>query len=149
MLELERDYPPAIALVSNGLIFAVAHYIRPWEVILATWPQFLGLLLLGITLVWARRAPGVEGGRGSLSLPAGLHGGLVWAYYLVQVGNLVRPTGQVPAWVTGIDGNPLAGVMGIVLLGAIAAGLSHRCQGLAAGRKGSSRGSRRRFPPFR
>lgn len=125
LFELEVDYAPAIALGINSLLFALAHYIRPWDVILATWPQFIGLLLLGVTLGWARRSPMV-GRRGRLLLggaqafPAGLHGGLVWGYYLVQVGGLVVTTNRVPPWVTGVEGNPLAGAMGVLLLGAIA-----------------------------
>ncbi|NJN20901.1 MAG: LPXTG cell wall anchor domain-containing protein [Leptolyngbya sp. RL_3_1] len=59
--------------------------------------------------------------RTSLANAAGLHGGLVWAYYQVTVGELITPTGLVPAWITGIQGNPLAGVMGAGLLGGIAA----------------------------
>jgi hypothetical protein len=41
----------------------------------------------------------------------------VWGYYLLQVGNLLTPTNAVPAWVTGLDGNPLAGLLGLGLLG--------------------------------
>ncbi|WP_051463820.1 CPBP family intramembrane glutamic endopeptidase [Leptolyngbya sp. PCC 6406] len=124
LLELEADYGLSGALGVNSLLFALVHYIRPWEVIVATWPQFVGLVLLGVTLVWARRSP-LGRGRfrrmsGALALPAGLHGGLVWAYYQVSVANIVQPTGVIPNWATGIDGNPLAGVMGLVLLGAIA-----------------------------
>lgn len=132
LFELEQDYSPALALWLNGVLFAIAHYIRPLASILATWPQFFGLLILGLTLVWARRIPwpssdGVP--HTHLGFAAGLHGGLVWAYYQVDVGDLMMATGQVPAWVTGIDGNPLAGVLGILLmsgLGGFTYWASHR-----------------------
>jgi hypothetical protein len=46
----------------------------------------------------------------------GLHGGLVWGYYILNVGELVKYSDTVPTWITGIDRNPLAGVMGILFL---------------------------------
>uniref|UniRef100_A0ACD5GSG1 Uncharacterized protein n=1 Tax=Desertifilum tharense IPPAS B-1220 TaxID=1781255 RepID=A0ACD5GSG1_9CYAN len=36
------------------------------------------------------------------------------------MGQLIQYTDRVPSWVTGIDGNPLAGVMGFGFLIAIA-----------------------------
>jgi membrane protease YdiL (CAAX protease family) len=139
LMEFEADYGPDFALGANALVFALAHYIRPWSAILETWPQFIGLLLLGCTLVWARRSPLPHSSaarphqrlpqKTALAFPAGLHGGLVWAYYQVNVADLIVPTGAVPNWVTGVDGNPLAGGLGLALLGAIALlfyRLSHR-----------------------
>lgn len=125
LLEFEADYGPTWALGIDALVFALAHYIRPWSAIVATWPQFLGLVLLGCTLVWARRTPLPRSRRHrppltALAFPAGLHGGLVWGYYQVNVGGLIVPTGAVPNWITGVDGNPLAGLLGLGLLGAIA-----------------------------
>ncbi len=116
--ELERDYSPSTALYVSSAIFALLHFIKPLAVILKTFPQFVGLLLLGIALVWAKRAA-----RGQLGLAIGLHAGLVWGYYLVNVGQLVAYTDQVPQWVTGIDRNPLAGLIGLGCLGAIALGM--------------------------
>ncbi|HEY9753505.1 MAG TPA: CPBP family intramembrane glutamate endopeptidase, partial [Coleofasciculaceae cyanobacterium] len=49
-------------------------------------------------------------------LPIGLHGGLIWSYYLVKVGQLFQYTNRVPEWVTGIDGNPLSGIMGLCFM---------------------------------
>ncbi len=128
LFELEQDYAPTLALWVNGFLFALAHYIRPWSAIVETWPQFFGLWLMGLTLVWARRMPSLpmsrmdrQRSKTSLAYAAGLHGGLVWAYYQVSVAGLIAPTGVVPLWVTGIQGNPLAGVMGAGLLGGIAA----------------------------
>ena len=113
--ELEQSWSPAVALGATSLIFAIAHFIKPLDAILALLPQFVGLLLLALVLGWARRIP-VGSGKTGLGHPAGLHAGLVWGYYLLEVGNLIEPTGRVPAWVTGIDGNPLAGLLGLALL---------------------------------
>ncbi|NEQ47066.1 MAG: CPBP family intramembrane metalloprotease [Leptolyngbya sp. SIOISBB] len=123
LYELEQDCTAAIALWINAVIFAIAHFIRPLSAILATWPQFVGLMLLGAALVWARRIPHTAN-RGqpnitTLGAAAGLHGGLVFAYYQVDVNDLVVATGQVPEWVTGIDGNPLAGLLGLAFLSVI------------------------------
>jgi membrane protease YdiL (CAAX protease family) len=131
LFELEQDYAPRVALGMNALLFAGSHYIRPLAVILETWPQFFGLLLLGLTLVWARRSPLRPGipRLTALALPAGLHSGLVWAYYQVDVRDLVISTQRVPEWLIGVGGNPLAGALGIGLMGVIALGFyrwSHR-----------------------
>lgn len=134
--ELEQDYSGFWALVVSSGVFAIAHYLRPLAVILATWPQMLGLYLLGITLVWAKRATQTSAPKraqpnlprtpkhwhkgGSLGAPMGLHAGLVWSYYLVNVGNLIDYSPTVHPWIIGIDRNPLAGMLGIALLGIIA-----------------------------
>ncbi|HEY9887893.1 MAG TPA: CPBP family intramembrane glutamic endopeptidase, partial [Candidatus Obscuribacterales bacterium] len=94
LFELEQDYAPPVALGLNAVIFAIAHYLRPLAVILETWPQFIGLLLLGVTLGWARRIPQAPQGRSpapqtTLAAAAGLHGGLVFAYYQVDVNDLI------------------------------------------------------------
>ncbi len=115
--ELERDYQPAVSLWGCSVIFALLHFIKPLAVIRQSWPQFLGLVLLGLTLVWAKRLR-----QGRLGLAIGLHAGLVWGYYIVDVADLVSYSGQVPTWVTGVN-HPLAGVMGVLLLGCIAVGL--------------------------
>lgn len=119
--ELERDYSLSRALWANSFIFALLHFIRPLEMILQTWSQFLGLVILGLSLVWSRRLC-----QGRLSWAIGLHGGLVWSYYLINVGNLITYTGQAPTWLTGIDNNPLAGLMGLTFLTAIALGIRLR-----------------------
>jgi uncharacterized protein len=113
--ELATDYSLAKSLWLNGTIFALLHYIRPLNEILATWTQFVGLVLLGLILVWARRLCS-----GRLGLSTGLHGGLVAGFYLIRVGELIRYTHTVPEWVTGLHNNPLAGVMGLGLLGLLA-----------------------------
>jgi uncharacterized protein len=109
--ELQRDYNQPIALWVNVIIFAISHFIRPLEAILRTWTQFIGLLLLALTLVWGKRWR-----EGRLGLPMGLHGGLVCGWYIINVGQLIKYTGEVPEWVTGVNNNPLAGVMGLLFL---------------------------------
>jgi hypothetical protein len=121
LFELEQGFSPAGALWGNAIVFASAHFIKPLAAILATLPQFFGLFLLGLTLVWARRSPSRVGpGYTALGFPAGLHGGLVWGYYILSVGKLLEVSGTVPDWVTGIQGNPLAGLLGLGLLGILA-----------------------------
>jgi uncharacterized protein len=66
---------------------------------------------LGIALVLAKYQHGDR-----LGISIGIHGGLVWGYYILNVGQLIKYNGQVPDWVTGIDGNPIAGVMGLIFL---------------------------------
>lgn len=119
--ELKRDYSQFTALWANSLLFAILHFIKPPEEILRTGLQFPGLVLLGMTLVWAKdatRSP--DNPAGSLSIAIGLHAGLVWSYYVVNVGELVTYTGTLPEWITGIDRNPLAGLLGLICLAEIA-----------------------------
>ncbi|MGB3240182.1 MAG: type II CAAX endopeptidase family protein [Geitlerinemataceae cyanobacterium] len=116
--ELQRDYSLGVATGVNAFLFAGVHFIKPVGEMLRTLPAFPGLFLLGLTLVWAKNV-----GKGKLGLPMGFHGGLVWGYYLVHVGQLIEYQKKVPVWVTGIDANPLAGLMGMVWLGTIALGM--------------------------
>jgi len=109
--ELERDYSLKIALWTNGIIFAIAHFLKPIPAMVETLPAFPGLLLLGLILGLARRK-----NQGRLGLPIGLHGGLVWGYYIVDVGELISYTQTVPVAITGIYGNPIAGAMGWLFL---------------------------------
>ena len=119
--ELERDYPASVALWTNSLIFACLHFIKPLPEVIRTFPQFPGLVLLGLSLVWAKRSTRQRAyPNGCLGLSIGLHAGLVWGYYLIHVSGLITPTNQVPDWLTGIDQNPLAGGIGLMFLAAIA-----------------------------
>lgn len=123
--ELRRDYSPTQAAAVCSGIYAIAHFIKPLSEILRTWPQFPGLILLGYILIWvksANRSSPQQSGVFSenLALPIGFHGGLVWGYYLISVGGKVEYLGRVPDWVLGIDYNPLAGLMGLMFLSAIA-----------------------------
>ncbi|MGH2413363.1 MAG: CPBP family intramembrane glutamic endopeptidase [Microcystaceae cyanobacterium] len=116
--ELQRNSRPQVALWGSSTIYALLHFVKPWSEIWRTLPSFPGLVLLGLTLGWAR---GIHQGR--LGLAIGLHSGLVWGYYIVNVGNLVRYLERVPVWITGIERNPLAGVMGVLFLSLLALGL--------------------------
>lgn len=125
--ELNRDYSPKIALGINSLIFASLHFIKPLSEIQRTALQFPGLVLLGSILVISKLAwfpassPRLTlSPSGWLGLPMGLHGGLVWGYYMINVGQLIDYSDTVSEAITGIDQNPLAGVMGLFCLGAIA-----------------------------
>lgn len=113
--ELQRDYKFNIAIWIDAVLFAVAHFIKPLEAIIHTLPQFPALVLLGLTQVW-----GKQWRRGRLGLPIGLHSGLVWGYYIINVGQLIKYSSQVPNWVTGVNNNPLQGVMGVVFMGGLA-----------------------------
>ncbi|MGK7956564.1 MAG: CPBP family intramembrane glutamic endopeptidase, partial [Crocosphaera sp.] len=110
--ELKKDYRPRIVVIANGLIFAILHFLKPLEEIIRTFPQFPALFLLGITLVWSKMGYGNR-----LGICIGLHGGLVWGYYILNVGKLVKYTNQVSPLLTGIDNNPIAGIMGLMGLG--------------------------------
>ncbi|PSB22217.1 CPBP family intramembrane metalloprotease [Phormidesmis priestleyi ULC007] len=109
--ELQRDYSLQRAMWINAIVFALLHAPRSIA-------QVPALILLGLALVLAKRASG-----GRLGLSIGLHGGLVWGYYMVNVGQLTKYSNQVPDWLTGIGGNPLASLTGMVALGAIALGM--------------------------
>jgi membrane protease YdiL (CAAX protease family) len=113
--ELQRDYNRFTALWVDAVTFATLHFIKPLEAIIHTLPQFPALVLLGLTQVWGRRWR-----RGRLGLPIGLHSGLVWGYYIINVGELVRYSGKVPDWVVGVNHNPLQGLMGLVFLSCLA-----------------------------
>ncbi len=112
--ELALDYGMRWSIQLSALIFAVAHFFRPWDEIVATWLQFPGLWLGG----WAfARARQITWGR--LGLPIGLHGGWVSGIALINNLDWIRYTGVVPEWVTGIGQNPLAGLSGLILLSGI------------------------------
>lgn len=101
--ELQRDYRSMVAAWISALVFAGVHRLNF---------QFPSLVVLGLALAWAKHASAPPG----LALSIGIHAGLVWSYYLIAVGHLMEYTGQAPAWITGIDRNPLAGVMGFSCL---------------------------------
>ena len=113
--ELERDYQPKIVIWGSSIIFAICHFIKPIEEIIRTFPTFPALVLLGAILVWAKRSH-----RNNLGISLGIHGGLVWGYYILNVGELIKYSGKISPLITGIDGNPIAGVMGLLFLGILA-----------------------------
>lgn len=111
--ELRRDYRWSLALWIDAIIFAALHGLKP---------QFPALVLLGLTLGWAKRSFALERQgtlQDNLSAPMGLHAGLVWGYYMVNVGQLIEYSNRVPDWLTGIDRNPLAGAIGLLFMGAL------------------------------
>jgi uncharacterized protein len=118
--ELRYGWRFSSALWASSFFYATLHFIKPLQAILSSLPSFPGLLLLGLTLGWARQR-----NQGRLGLAIGLHGGLVWGYYLIDVGDLASYTRTVPEWVTGISQNPLAGAMGVIFLSLIAAGIRY------------------------
>jgi LPXTG-motif cell wall-anchored protein len=124
--ELQRDYNPRVVVWATALIFAVSHFIKPLPEIIQTSPQFFGLLLLALFLVWAKRWR-----RGRLGLSIGLHAGLLWGYYIINVGQLTKYSGAVPDWVTGVNRNPLAGLMGLLLLSALALWMGRKSRAIA------------------
>lgn len=119
--ELAKDYSRNTVLWSVALIFASLHFIKPIKEIILTFPQFPALILLGIILVWARRSCSNR-----LGICIGIHAGLVWGYYIFNVGKLLEYTGKVPAWITGINNNPIAGLMGILFLSVLAIWMQRR-----------------------
>jgi hypothetical protein len=121
--ELQRDYSQRTSLWVDAIAYAVLHFLKPLSEIIRTFPGFPGLLLLGLTLVWAKRTSG-----GLLGLPIGLHAGLVWGYYILNVGKLVQYSDKVSPWITGVDGNPIAGIMGLIFMGILALWMRTRSQ---------------------
>lgn len=109
--ELERDYLPKAALTIDASLFAILHFLKPIAVVIKSLPELPGLFLLGTLTIVAKRRNG-----NLLGISIGLHAGLVWAYYIVNVGKMVRYTDRVPDWITGINGNPISGIHGILFL---------------------------------
>lgn len=109
--ELKRDYNKKTTMLVGATVFALAHFIKPIEEIIRTAVTFPALILLGLTLILAKFNHGDR-----LGICIGIHAGLVWGYYIVNVGELITYTNKVPEWVTGIDRNPIAGVMGLIFL---------------------------------
>lgn len=107
--ELRINYSYRAILISNSLIFATLHFLKPLQEIIRTFPQFPALFLLGIILVEAKT---IHNNR--LGICIGIHGGLVWGYYILNVGKIIKYTDKASSIFTGIDNNPIAGIMGII-----------------------------------
>lgn len=105
---LLQDYSVFIAATIGSLIFAGAHLI--WE-FRETFTQLPGLWLMGMVLVLARVCDD-----GNLGLAIGLHAGWILVIATLDTANIIAYTGRVPEWITGIKGQPLAGVGGIFFL---------------------------------
>ncbi len=107
--ELQQQESIWLAAAITSSIFAVLHLIwQPRE----TLPQLPGLWLMGMVLTLACVVT-----QGRLSLAWGLHGGWVCAMIWLDSSQASQPTGAVPPWVTGLGEHPLAGILGILLLG--------------------------------
>jgi hypothetical protein len=107
--QLQQEYALWIAAASSSLIFALLHLVWEGSEIV---PQLPGLWLMGIILVIARWADG-----GSLGLACGLHAGWIWGMASLDAAQLIHYTDRAPEWVTGLKKQPLAGGMGLLLLG--------------------------------
>ena len=116
--ELKRDYRDRTTIFFSALLFAILHFIKPIGEIIRTLVTFPALLLLGIILAIAKHK-----NCDRLGICIGIHGGLVWGYYILNVGQLIEYTNKVPEWITGIDGNPIAGIMGLILLSILLIGV--------------------------
>lgn len=46
----------------------------------------------------------------------GIYVGLVWGYYIINVGSLVKYYYNIREWLVGIDGNFLMGLIGLFFL---------------------------------
>lgn len=107
--ELYEDVPFGWAACVSSAIFALVH---AWGV------QSLGLMGLGLVLVRARWL------RGELGLAIGLHAGWIAGYTTVNTLDWIEYAPAAPEWMTGMGGNPLAGVLGVVLMGLTGMALS-------------------------
>jgi len=107
--QLQHDYAGWVAAASSSLIFALLHLV--WEGTEIA-PQLPGLWLMGIVLVIARWAD-----KGNLGLACGLHAGWVWGMASLDTAQLIHYTDRGSEWITGLKKQPLAGGMGLLLLG--------------------------------
>jgi uncharacterized protein len=106
--QLQQNYAAGVAAAIASLIFALLHLV--WEG-KENLPQLPGLWLMGMVLVLARWLDG-----GHLGLAWGLHAGWIWTMaYLDATEAIVYPQLST-AWLTGLNGQPLAGLMGILFL---------------------------------
>ncbi|AFY79619.1 MAG: CPBP family intramembrane metalloprotease [Hydrococcus sp. C42_A2020_068] len=106
--ELQQSYKIAVAAIVSSTIFALLHLI--WERA-QTIPQLPGLWLMGTILVGARLVDD-----GSLGLACGLHAGWIWGLSSLDSAQLLFYTGKGSPWITGIGGQPIAGIAGILCL---------------------------------
>ncbi|AUC62205.1 Metal-dependent membrane protease, abortive infection protein [Cyanobacterium sp. HL-69] len=109
--ELEKDFSAPSTTAINGFIFALLHFIKPLDEVIRTIITFPALFVLGFSLVWAKRKH-----KNLLGICIGFHGGFVWGYYVLNVGEMLTYTDVVPQWITGINQNPIAGLMGLGFL---------------------------------
>jgi membrane protease YdiL (CAAX protease family) len=111
LYELEKDYSLKNSLIINSVIFALLHFLKPLSEIIRTFPAFPGLILLAVILIFAKRSH-----QNRLGSCIGLHGGFVWGYYIFEVGDIIQYNENISPWITGVDKNPIAGLIGLVVL---------------------------------
>ena len=110
--ELKNQYGLKKALIFQALVFSIVHIgldMPFWQMI----SILFGLFLLGIVLSVIRIKD-----NNSLWGCAGLHGGLVGIWFLMNNG-LIEISKEAPIWLVGpgnINTNPLGGIYGITLL---------------------------------
>ena len=110
--ELKNQYGLKKALIFQALVFSIVHIgldMPFWQMI----SILFGLFLLGIVLSVIRIKD-----NNSLWGCAGLHGGLVGIWFLMNNG-LIKISKEAPIWLIGpgnINTNPLGGLYGITLL---------------------------------
>jgi membrane protease YdiL (CAAX protease family) len=107
-VDLSLDEGMWLAVAIANLLFALLHLVWDGQ---ATVPQLPGLLVMGLVLSRACWAAG-----GNLGLAWGLHAGWIVAIASLETLGTLEPTGRVPAWVTGLEGKPLAGALGLMLM---------------------------------
>ena len=105
--ELLLNYRYWSAAAISSLIFALLHLV--WN--RQDFPQLPGLWVMGMVLVGAR---GLDAG--SLGLAWGLHAGWIWGLSSLEATELIAYTGKGATWITGLNGQPLAGAAGILCL---------------------------------
>ncbi|KAL2613381.1 hypothetical protein R1flu_025073 [Riccia fluitans] len=115
--EIAVDLGQHKAILLSAFAFAVVHWSPPATV---------GLWFLSVALAGARARMD-----GDLSLPIGIHAGIVAGFSVVNLGGLVYYLPGTPAWLTGAyAGNPLAGAIGTAMVAALAIVLYPRKQDL-------------------
>lgn len=111
LTELQGDMGGVWAAILSSLIFALSHLIWDFKGSLIQLP---GLALMGLILVLARWVDG-----GSLGLAWGLHAGWIWGLISLDTTQILepKPGSTWPQWVGGVDGQPLSGLVGILIVG--------------------------------
>lgn len=117
LAEFRHSMPRKQAAIWTSAIFATLHFLKPLDAVLATWPQWPGLWLLGMTMVQARALGRAQ--PGSLGWSIGMHGGWVCTITVLSLSGMGHYSPAVPAWLTGIGGNPLASVSGLAFMATV------------------------------
>lgn len=114
-VQLQQELPVWVAASVGSLIFALLHGLWEGKTVL---PQLPGLWLMGMVLVLACWV-----NQDNLGLAWGLHAGWVWTIASFDALKLIQYSRRVPNWVTGLNDQPLAGIMGFLFLAATAFGI--------------------------